>query len=60
MAELTASSRAKISSNVTENKENIMKKKGIGKKVRSSAAGHLSPGHTKSTKKAASKKFYRG
>lgn len=37
-----------------------MKRKGVGKTVRSSAAGHKSPGHAKSTKKAAGKKFWRG
>jgi hypothetical protein len=36
-----------------------MRKKGIGKQVRSGSAGHKSPGHKKSTKKAAGKKFYR-
>lgn len=35
-------------------------KKGIGKKVHSGCAGHMSPGHKRSTQKAAkSKKFYR-
>lgn len=37
-----------------------MKRKGVGKTVRSSAAGKLSPGHKRSTKKAAGKKFWRG
>lgn len=37
-----------------------MKKKGIGKQARSGCAGRKSPGHQKSTKKANSKKFYRG
>lgn len=37
-----------------------MKKKGVGKQARSGTAGVKSPGHRKSTKKAAGKKFWRG